>query len=106
VLSNRIWVMPQQNRAGGTEVADVLYRCGSQQGRVAASLPLDATEEQFTSATIDFVADQLADFRSLRRSRQKNPSRNLKKYFDRDDIARIEAAIDSTDDLLIARSLI
>jgi hypothetical protein len=88
VLSNRIWIMPQQNRAG----------CGSGQGRVAAQLPLNSSDEDFAAATTAFIESQLAEYRALRRSKQKNPSRNLKKYFDRDDIRLIDDAIDSESD--------
>jgi hypothetical protein len=90
--------MPQRNRALGDETADVLYRCGSQQGRVAAGLPLETSESEFEAATLAFIVAQLADYRTLRRSKQKNPSRNLKKYFDRDDIRVIEDAVASADD--------
>jgi hypothetical protein len=98
--------MPQQNRAGGDSTAEVLYRCGSQQGRVAAHLPIDCVEADFAAATVEFVAQQFAEYRALRRSKQKNPSRNLKKYFDRDDIRMIEDDIDDTKDLDLARRLI
>jgi hypothetical protein len=90
--------MPQQNRAGGDVTAEVLYRCGSQQGRVATQLPLESSESDFEEATIAFVAVQLAEYRALRRSTQKNPTRNLKKYFDRDDIRLVEDAVSSGDD--------
>ncbi|HEY4268118.1 MAG TPA: hypothetical protein VGM94_08010 [Galbitalea sp.] len=89
--------MPQRNRAGGDETAEVLYRCGSQQGRVATHLPLDSSESDLEAATVAFVVAQLAEYRALRRSKQKNPTRNLKKYFDRDDIRVIEDAIASGD---------
>jgi hypothetical protein len=105
MLSNRIWIMPQRNRAGGDETAEVLYRCGSQQGRVATQLPLETSESDFEEATAAFVVAQLADYRALRRSKQKNPTRNLKKYFDRDDIRLVEDADASTDEALARRLL-
>jgi hypothetical protein len=103
MLSNRIWIMPQRNRAGGDVTAEVLYRCGSQQGRVATHLPLESTEPELEAATLKFIETQLADYRALRRSKGKNPTRNLKKYFDRDDVALIEADPDADG---LARSLL
>jgi hypothetical protein len=103
MLSNRIWIMPQQNRAGGDETAEVLYRCGSQQGKVATQLPLDCSDADFESASIRFVADQITEYRALRRSKQKNPTRGLKKYFDRDDIRVIEDAADENAEELARR---
>ncbi len=97
--------MPQRNRAGGDVAAEVLYRCGSQQGRAATQLPLATSEAEFEAATLAFVVAQLADYRVLRRSKQKNPARNLKKYFDRDDIRVIEDAADSDDEDLARRLL-
>jgi hypothetical protein len=105
MLSNRIWIMPQRNRAGGDETAEVLYRCGSQQGRVATHLPLETSESDFEEATVAFVVAQLADYRALHHSKQKNPTRNLKKYFDRDDIRLVEDADGSTDEALARRLL-
>jgi len=106
VLSNRIWIMPQQNRAGGSESAEVLYRSGAQQGRVAARLPLDSTEDDLATATAAFVETQLAEYRAVRRAKQKNPTRTLKKYFDRGDIQLIDDAIDIESDSEIARRLL
>jgi hypothetical protein len=106
VLSNRIWIAPQWNRALGADLFEVFYRCGSQAGKVATHLPADSAEEALTSATVEFVVAQVSEFRRLRRAKGKNPSRNLKKYFDRDDIQLIEDNLDAVTDAEIAGMLV
>lgn len=91
--------MPQQNRAIAGEPSEVVYRCGSQSGRVARHLSADATQQDLDAATLAFVVQAIEEFRALRTSRQKNPSRNLKKYFDRDDIAAIDQSDEPAEQL-------
>jgi hypothetical protein len=92
VLSNSIWSMPQSTRAGVAGEATVFYRCGSQQGKPAATVPEDTTGEELTRLTVEFVTAQIELFRAAQASKQKNAARNLKKYFDVSDIHLIEQA--------------
>lgn len=106
VLSNQIWVMPQRDRAGDPTASDVLYRCGSQAGKVATHLPVDSSEDAFATATTEFITAQVAEYRAMRRSKQKNPARLVKKYFDREQIQQIDDGIDEQSDAELAASLI
>ncbi|WP_213814851.1 hypothetical protein [Glaciihabitans sp. dw_435] len=106
VLSNRIWVMPQRDRAADPAASDVLYRCGSQAGKVAVQLPVDTSEHDFDAATAGFVTAQVAEYRAMRRSKQKNPARLLKKYFDREQIQLIDDGLDARSDEELAASLV
>jgi len=106
VLSNRIWIFPQSDRAADPEAADVLFRCGSQAGKVATHLPMVASQEEFDAATTAFVIQQIADYRTMVRKKQKNPTRGVKKCFDREQIAVIDTALESADDAAIAASIL
>ena len=92
MLSNSIWSMPQSTRAGEAGTDTIFYRCGSQQGKAARSVTGIGTEEELAALTIEFVTAEIEKFRAAKASKQKNASRNLKKYFDASDIHLIENA--------------
>lgn len=95
MLSNSIWSMPQATRAGEAGTATVFYRCGSQQGKAARTVPDTITEDELTRLTTEFVADEITQFRSVKARKQKNATRNLKKFLDARDIHLIEDSDDA-----------
>jgi hypothetical protein len=105
VLSNRIWSVPQSTRAGEAGTVTVFYRCGSQQGKAARAVPATLTEDELTALTVDFVAEQITQFRAAKASKQKNATRHLKKYVDSGDIRLIEES-DADDARDLARSIV
>lgn len=94
MLSNSIWSMPQSTRAGEAGTTTVFYRCGSQQGKAARSVADTVSQEELFDLTVEFVAEQIEQFRAAQAGKQKNAARNLKKYFDSGDIHLIENAGD------------
>ena len=106
MLSNRIWIFPQSDRAADPTAADVLFRCGSQTGKVATHLPLESSQDALDAATTAFLEVQIAEYRSLLRKKQKNPARGLKKCLDREQIAVVDDLLESQSDAEIAASLL
>src|SRR5665213_2691510 len=106
VLSNAIWMLREVDRASNDDTANVYYRCGSQQGKLADRVPAGISEAEFAVLTERFVATWLEDYRRLRESRQKNATRNLKKYFDAAQIATIVEGINRVADESLARSVL
>jgi hypothetical protein len=91
VLSNAIWSMPEATRSNPDQRAVIFYRCGSQQGKPASKVAADLGEDAFTQLTIEFVLAQLDEYSRAQAKKQKNASRNLKKYFDAPQIELIAA---------------
>jgi hypothetical protein len=106
VLSNAIWILREVDRASNDATANVYYRCGSQQGKLADRVPAGISEEEFAGLTERFVLTCLEDYRRLRASRQKNATRNPKKYFDVAQVATIVESIDQVADESLARSML
>ena len=90
MLSNRIWIMPRATRAGDADTATVFYRCGSQQGKPARTVPADIGEADFTALTVEFVLAEASTYAAAASAKQKNATRNLKKYFDTGDVRLLE----------------
>jgi hypothetical protein len=91
MLSNRIWNMPTSVRSEAPGTATIYFRCGSQQGKPVRSESSGLDQAEFDRMTAEFVLGEITVFAKARKSRQKNASRNLKKYLDAPDVARIEA---------------
>ena len=106
MLSNRIWIFPQSDRAADPTAADVLFRCGSQAGKPAAQLPIESTQEALDVATTEFLTAQIAEYRTLVRKKQKNPMRGLKKCLDREQIAVVDKMLEAASDAQIAVTLL
>jgi hypothetical protein len=106
VLSNTIWILREVDRASNGATANVYYRCGSQQGKLADRVPAGIGEAEFAVLTERFVRICLEDYRTSRASRQKNATRNLKKYFDAAQVATIVESIDRLPDESLARSIL
>jgi hypothetical protein len=90
MLSNRIWNMPTSVRSEAPGTATIYFRCGSQQGKPVQTAPSDVEQAEFDRMTAEFLLGEITVFAKARKSRQKNASRNLKKYLDAPDVARIE----------------
>jgi hypothetical protein len=106
VLSNAIWIMPETTRSNGLERAVIFYRCGSQQGKPASEVPADLGEDAFADLTVEFVLAQVQEYAKAQAKKQKNATRNLKKYFDGPQIQLIVAhggqlAVDQVRTLLL-----
>jgi len=99
-------MLREVDRASNDDTANVYYRCGSQQGKLADRVPAGISEAEFAVLTERFVATWLEDYRRLRESRQKNATRNLKKYFDAAQIATIVEGINRVADESLARSVL
>lgn len=82
--------MPSATRAGDQDSATVFYRCGSQQGKAATTVPAGISPEAFQQLTVDFVRAQADAYRTAIAAKQKNANRNLKKFFDAADIHLLE----------------
>jgi hypothetical protein len=90
MLSNRIWIMPTADRSAAPGSATAYFRCGSQQGKPAREVPSTLAQTEFDRLTTEFVTAEIETYRKARKGKQKNASRNLKKYFDEHDIRFIE----------------
>jgi hypothetical protein len=90
MLSNRIWILPRATRAGDQDTAEVFFRCGSQQGKPARTVPADITPDDFTALTAEFVLAEASTYAKAVAKKQKNATRNLKKFFDAGDVALLE----------------
>jgi hypothetical protein len=90
MLSNRIWNMPTATRSEAPGTATIYFRCGSQQGKPAKSVASDLPQEEFDGMTVEFLSNEISAYLKARAAKQKNASRNLKKYLDADDIRSIE----------------
>jgi hypothetical protein len=93
VLSNAIMSMPTADRAAAAGTATVYFRCGSQAGKPAATVSAELSQGELDELTVAFVAAEIETYRRAVASKQKNASRNLKKYFDKAHIARIDRGI-------------
>jgi hypothetical protein len=91
VLSNAVWIMPEATRSNAVGRATIFYRCGSQQGKPADDVSSDLDEDDFARRTVDFVLQQAHEYATAVSKKQKNATRNLKKYFDGPQIALIVA---------------
>ena len=83
--------MPEATRSSAVGRATVFYRCGSQQGKAAHDVAADIGEDDFTRLTVDFVLAQAQEYAIAQAKKQKNSTRNLKKYFDVQQVALIVA---------------
>jgi hypothetical protein len=106
MLSNAIWIMPTADRSAAPGQATVFYRCGSQAGKPAATVPDDLGEPDFTERTVAFIVAEIEIFRKAKSSRQKNSSRNLKKYFDAAQVAQVEHRAGELSDRELALELL
>jgi hypothetical protein len=83
--------MPETTRSNGEGRAVAFYRCGSQQGKPALDVSADLGEDAFTELTVEFVLTQVREYATAQAKKQKNATRNLKKYFDGPQIELIAA---------------
>ena len=82
--------MPTSDRASSPGRATIFYRCGSMRGKPAREVSATLTQVEFDRVTAEFLVHEIEVFRAATSARQKNATRNLKKYLDADDIVKIE----------------
>lgn len=97
--------MPTADRAVAEGTAVVYFRCGSQTGKPALTVPANTTQPELDERTVDFLVGEISTYRQAVAGRQKNAARNLKKYLDADDIRRVEE-LGETDARAAALSLL
>lgn len=106
MLSNAIWIMPTADRAAAAGTATIYYRCGSQSGKAAVTVASDLSDDEFARLTTEFVVAEIETYQRAKASRQKNATRNLKKYFDEREIAAIEHGAGEPAAAALARTLL